>query len=126
MPSLLNIFGLAFILLFNVNINNAQTPLDDYIKAPDPYYNFIDTGITVKGTNAGGHWNAYLINMTSQMWLNSTYVNKPIWWHWLWIIIPDGVLYDDWATVVGTGDKNSVNWYVTYIYYIFDSTIYDI
>eukprot|EP01084_Bolivina_argentea_P145193 254544_1 len=102
------IFVVSSIIVFA--FGQFQTPLDDFVNAPDPYYEYIDTGVTASGVNTAGRWNAYLINMTSQMWLNSTYVNHPIWWHWLWIIIPDNVQYNDYATVVGTGGHTSSHW----------------
>ena len=110
----------------------GQTPLDDFINMPDPtqlnkklyfclfnwlivevlfvYSSFIDTGITEEGTNIAGHWTAYLVNLTSQTWLNSTYVDRPIWWHWLWIIIPEDLKWNNFATMVGTGNSNSQNY----------------
>jgi len=44
--------------------------------------------------------------MTSQMWLNETFVDKPIWWHWVWIVVPTTVKHSDYATIVGTGGDN--------------------
>ncbi len=43
------------------------------------------------------------------MWLNETYVNLPLWWHWLFIVVPDKVEYPDFATVIGTGGSNRNN-----------------
>ena len=79
-----------------------NTPLDNFIAENDPYYSWNYTGKSISGVG----WDAYLINMTSQMWLNESYVNKPIWWHWLWIVLPTDLRHKNFATVVGTGGDN--------------------
>ena len=43
----------------------AATPLDDYIKKPEPLFAYSDTGIRLNGTG----WNGFLWNFTSQQWL---------------------------------------------------------
>ena len=90
------------------------------ILAQDEHYSWNYTGKYEKGVG----WDAYLINMTSQMWLNETFVDRPIWfvcscsffdyklftttirWHWLWIVVPKSIKHHDFATVVGTGGDN--------------------
>ena len=52
-------------------------PLDDFANALDSVYSYIDTS-RHNGTN--------VLNMRSQMWLNETYADRPIWWHWLILI----------------------------------------
>eukprot|EP01084_Bolivina_argentea_P007444 13970_1 len=106
LPSLL----LKICFLIIASGQTYDTPLDTYVNAADPTYKYVDTGIKTSGTNIAGRWTAYLLNMTSQTWLNETYVNKPVWWHWLWVIIPDEVRHTDWGTVVVTGNKNSAQW----------------
>ena len=89
-----------------IDIIKSQTydaPLDMFVNSNDDYYSWNNTGLKYEGLG----WNAYLINMTSQKWLNETYVNKPIWWHWLWIVIPTDIKHNDFAVVLGTGDSNS-------------------
>ena len=35
--------------------------------------------------------------------LDETQVDRPIWWHWLIIIVPEKISHKDFATVIGTG-----------------------
>lgn len=44
----------------------AGTPLDDYVNAPDPYYEYRDMGQPFRGAD----YTTYFLNMTSQKWLN--------------------------------------------------------
>ena len=44
----------------------ASTPLDDYVNAPDPHYEYRDLGKPVRGAGYTTHF----LNMTSQKWLN--------------------------------------------------------
>ena len=83
-----------------------NTPLDPYIAAEDNYYSYNETGM-YSGINVAGSWKAYIVNMTSQKWLNETFVNQPIWYHWLLVVIPEKIKYNDFATVIGTGNHNS-------------------
>lgn len=63
--------------------------------------------MTYEGVNAAGKWQAYVLNMTSQQWLDETEVDRPIWWHWLIIIVPEKISHKDFATVIGTGNSNN-------------------
>ena len=45
---------------------SCATPLDDYVNAPDPTYEYRDLGDPWKG----GDYTSYFINLTSQMWLS--------------------------------------------------------
>lgn len=65
----------------------SATPLDDYVNKPDPNFKFIDTGVR----RSGNGWTGYVYNLTSQMWLSEANVSRPLWWHWLIIIIPHDV-----------------------------------
>ena len=42
-----------------------QTPLDDYVKAPDPHYNY-----TLLKTYRIEGYTLYILNLTSQKWLD--------------------------------------------------------
>eukprot|EP01084_Bolivina_argentea_P063145 115333_1 len=101
----------SFVALCSLFVfNYCQTPLDDFIAANDGYYSWKPTGIHETGNNSAGEYDMYLINMTSQMWLNSTYVNRPIWWHYLWIIMPHpstDIINTDYATIVIQGGDNN-------------------
>eukprot|EP01084_Bolivina_argentea_P208590 355583_1 len=57
--------------------------------------------------------------MTSHMWLNATYVNKPIWTHDVWIIVQNpstDVIHKNYATVlIQAGNSTTPSPMGTYI-----------
>ena len=63
---------------------DERTPLDNYVAAPDTNYNF-----HVVNTIHGKDQTAYVLEMTSQAWLTTNEVDRPLWKHWLIIIRPD-------------------------------------
>jgi PhoPQ-activated pathogenicity-related protein len=82
----------------------AATPLDDYVNAADPSFNFVDTGIR----RGGNGWTGYVYNLTSQTWLTTAESDRPVWWHWLIVIIPhDVVMNRSKALLYITGGDNS-------------------
>jgi PhoPQ-activated pathogenicity-related protein len=65
---------------------STLTALDAYVHAADSSYAFsLNSTITSSG------YTDYVVNMTSQTWRTSSDVNKPVWTHWLQIIVPDTV-----------------------------------
>ena len=62
------------------------TPLDDYVAADDPNFAYTEVG-TVAGTGYTGH----IYDMTSQSWRSAAEVDRPIWQHWVRVIVPDTV-----------------------------------
>lgn len=66
--------------------NHNQTALDRYVFAPDPNYDYKLVN-TVKSQGA----TSYVLNMISQQWRTTAEVDRPIWQHWLTIIVPDKV-----------------------------------
>jgi PhoPQ-activated pathogenicity-related protein len=62
------------------------TALDRYVAAPDPSYAF-----QLVGTHPGILCKTYVLEMTSQTWLTAREVDKPIWKHWLIVVVPDQV-----------------------------------
>jgi PhoPQ-activated pathogenicity-related protein len=63
-----------------------RTALDDYVAAPDTNYTFR----LVKKV-PGERQTTFFLEMTSQAWLTTNEVNRPLWKHWLIIIRPDEV-----------------------------------
>ena len=63
-----------------------QTALDEYVAAPDTNYNFrlVDT------LKASGY-TTFVLEMTSQAWLTTNEVDRPLWKHWVNIVRPDTV-----------------------------------
>lgn len=87
---------IAFFLLAALVQANAQhpfwragvidTPLDDYVNAPDPSFAW-----TFEASFKGDGYNWYVLNLTSQTWMTTQESNKPVWTHWLVICVPNEV-----------------------------------
>jgi PhoPQ-activated pathogenicity-related protein len=65
---------------------SQPTALDRYVNAPDTNYHY-DLVKTIKGD---GH-TAFVLEMTSQAWLTTNEVDRPLWKHWVVIIRPEVV-----------------------------------
>ncbi|MCX5759012.1 MAG: PhoPQ-activated protein PqaA family protein, partial [Candidatus Hydrogenedentes bacterium] len=60
-----------------------MTALDRYVAKPDPNYKY-ELVNTFEGDGATG----YVLGMTSQQWRSAAEVDKPVWTHWLTIVVP--------------------------------------
>lgn len=70
----------------NLRAKSGRTALDDYVAAPDTNYSFhLVNRIEGKGQTT------FILDMTSQAWLTTNEVDRPIWKHWLIIVKPDQV-----------------------------------
>src|ERR1022692_4347140 len=67
----------------------SKTPLADYLAKPNPSFAWKVAG-AIEGP---GHTGAVL-QLTSQTWLTADQVDRPLWTHWLTVIIPDEVVHD--------------------------------
>jgi PhoPQ-activated pathogenicity-related protein len=63
-----------------------RTALDRYIAKADTNYSF-RLAQSIKGEGLTIHY----IDMISQSWLTTNEVNRPLWQHWLTIVVPDKV-----------------------------------
>jgi PhoPQ-activated pathogenicity-related protein len=63
-----------------------RTALDRYIAAPDTNYAW-----RLARTIPGKGLTTYVIDLTSQSWLTTNEVDRPVWQHWLTIVKPDVV-----------------------------------
>ncbi len=72
----------------------GATPLDVYVATPDPSYGYVyDPNFRVVEP---GQYTAYALEMTSQTWRDQPEeVDKAFWKHWLVIVVPDFLLFDD-------------------------------
>ncbi|KAK0058165.1 autocrine proliferation repressor protein A [Biomphalaria pfeifferi] len=94
--------GLACLLLTTVVISVIHgTPLDDYVHAFDPHYSYT---LLYKVNTA--EYSLHMLNMTSQKWLTEKVTKTPIWWHYLSIIVPYNLNYNDTAFVWIDGGDN--------------------
>ena len=77
---------------------NATELLINYVyNEPNPYYEFFDTNHSFHGVGIINEdtppipYTAYVLNMTSGMYLNSSIISRPLWWHFLVLIIPSNI-----------------------------------
>ncbi len=66
--------------------SDERTALDDYVSQPDANYAY-----RLVKTLPGSGATTFLVEMTSQAWLTSAEVDRPVWKHWMLLIKPDTV-----------------------------------
>nr|KAG5691328.1 hypothetical protein BaRGS_014027 [Batillaria attramentaria] len=71
-----------------VTVATRASPLDDYVNRFDPTYNY-----TVISKFHGPNYTLYNINMTSQTWKSTAVLDRPVWWHYLSVTVPDVIKY---------------------------------
>lgn len=79
-----------------------RTALDRYIEKPDTNYSFQ----LVKAVPGTG-FTTYMVEMTSQQWLTTNEVNRPLWKHWLTIVRPDKVSSPIGLLFIGGGSNRT-------------------
>ncbi len=77
---------------------NERTPLDNYVAAPDTNYSCRLVN-TVRGQNQ----TTYILEMTSQAWLTTNEVDRPLWKHWMMIVRPEAVASSKALLLIGGG-----------------------
>ncbi len=81
---------------------SPQTALDRYVHTPDPAYEWhLVNSISGQGITT------YVVEMTSQTWLTTNEVDRPLWKHWLTITKPDEVKHDTALLFIGGGSNES-------------------
>src|ERR1043165_7403194 len=65
---------------------DERTALDKYVATPDPNYSF-----HLVNRIAGQGQTTFILEMTSQAWLTTNEVDRPLWKHWVIIVKPDQV-----------------------------------
>jgi PhoPQ-activated pathogenicity-related protein len=78
----------------------ARTALDDYVYKEDPAY-----GWKLVDTLKGGGATTYVLEMTSQSWRTQSEVDRPVWKHWLTIVIPEKAQGRTGMLVISGGDN---------------------
>ena len=79
---------------------DEQTALDRYVAAPDTNYSY-----HLVNTIRGEGQTTCVLEMTSQAWLTTNEVDRPLWKHWLTIVRPDAVASSK-ALLLITGGAN--------------------
>src|SRR5215831_14117490 len=60
-----------------------RTALDEYVAKPDPNYSF-----HLVNTIPEADQTTFILEMTSQAWLTTNEVDRPLWKHWVIIVEP--------------------------------------
>ena len=82
-------------------LDNDGTALDTYVAKPDATYQY-----SLESTLSGDGFTTYVIDMTSQTWRSSEEVDKPIWKHWVEIVVPDGATSETAILHIGGGSSS--------------------
>jgi len=62
----------------------SASPLWDFVHAPNPLYQWVDTGINITALG----WTGHLLNLTSGSWLTANDSNRHIWTHQMLVVLP--------------------------------------
>ena len=83
--------------------NSANTTLlKEYTAKRDAAYEYKVVNV-IKGEG----YSTFIIKLISQKWLSDKEVKDPIWWHWLTVVVPDGVEVNTAMLVIGGGNRKS-------------------
>ncbi len=85
----------------NLRATESLTPLDEYVAAPDESYKW-----ELRHSHKGNGWTGYVLYMASQTWLTEKEVDRPLWEHWLVILVPDKVESTTGFMMIGGGSNN--------------------
>lgn len=75
-----------------------RTALDEYVAAPDSNY-----GFQLVATVPGEDQTTFILEMTSQAWLTTNEVDRPLWKHWVVIVKPKEVATSKSLLFIGGG-----------------------
>ncbi|RMZ97242.1 autocrine proliferation repressor A-like [Brachionus plicatilis] len=78
------------------------TSLDDYVNEPDDNYKY-----EILKMVEFVDYKLYYINMTSQKWQNESIVDRPIWWHWMSVSVPNKITRPDASFIFIGGNNNN-------------------
>ena len=91
----------AFVAGFISTHASTETALDRYVAKPDPNYSFKLLN-KVPAENA----TVYILEMTSQQYLTTNEVDKPIWKHYMTVIKPDVITSTTGLLFIGGGGND--------------------
>lgn len=89
------------------------TPLDDYVWRHDDAYGWVEMPqYNLHGEFGNKSWVGYALNMTSLRWLTDADFApnsdvKSLWWHYLYVIVPNDVKWKNNGTLWITGFSNT-------------------
>ncbi len=100
---LLKVIGtalVAIVVFSSTGSANPRNALDAYVAKPDPVF-----GWKVDHLIAGPGFHGAILSMTSQTWLDQSQVDKPVWKHWLTVIVPNDVRHEEAFLYITGGDN---------------------
>jgi PhoPQ-activated pathogenicity-related protein len=77
-----------------------RTALDTYVEVKDPVYGWKEVS-----SFAGDGYTGHVLELTSQSWRTDADVDRPVWTHWLTVLIPTEVTSDKALLFIGGGDN---------------------
>ena len=77
---------------------SKKTALDEYVAAPDPTFSW--KTVTRRDSEDAV---TLLVDLTSQTWRTPAEVDRPLWKHWLWIVVPRQAKGDTALLVISGG-----------------------
>jgi PhoPQ-activated pathogenicity-related protein len=78
--------------------SSQATALDAYLAVPDTNYSY-----RLVHTARGAGQTTFILEMTSQAWLTTNEVDRPIWQHWMVLVRPDEVQHPKALLFIGGG-----------------------
>ncbi|HOX03114.1 MAG TPA: PhoPQ-activated pathogenicity-related family protein [Candidatus Paceibacterota bacterium] len=77
------------------------TALDRYVSQPDPHYAYQRLS-----ASDGRGCRTFVLEMTSQSWLTPAEVDRPVWKHWLVVVVPETVEHTTALLFIGGGSND--------------------
>ncbi|KAK7112150.1 autocrine proliferation repressor protein A-like [Littorina saxatilis] len=93
--------SVLLVCLVVVAATTTATPLDDYVNRPDPTYKY-----DVIKEERGPDYSLFTINMTSQTWKSEATLDRPVWWHYLSVTVPDNIKYQNAVLFIDGGSNH--------------------
>ena len=84
-----------------LRVQEGLTALDEYVAAPDSHYAF-----RLVNTQPGAGQTTFMLELTSQAWLTTNEVDRPVWKHWLNIVRPEKVTSSKALLFISGGANN--------------------
>lgn len=85
----------------NLRSAGTLTALDKYVAAPDTHFQH-----NLVSSTPGKGFTTHLLDMTSQAWLTTNEVDRPVWQHWVTVVTPDKVAHPNALLFIGGGANN--------------------
>lgn len=82
---------------------DVSTVLQTYVDTPDPSYSF---ELRQTLNDPAGQYKVYDVRMTSQTWRTTADVNRPLWQHWVRIVVPNEIQSNTAVLLIDGGSDN--------------------